>query len=1548
MGIKRIWSSLFGGEGPKASAKPAKPAEPVKLAGPVQQVYLFISSTFNDMHAERDYLVKYVFPELKDWCFSQGLELVDIDLRWGITDREAARGQTVDTCLNVIGSNAPMLLVNLTGERTGWIPQPDQVSAALRESYPVMDAHFGDKSITELEVLFYELVSVLDGALFLFREPVGPCDWNEDQKRCYTNYGEPGQEDLNRKLQAFRKAMLKDRRAHRYRCRWDASLRSPELLDAEAGGVKLPQAAQGRFTDFTAQDGASLKDFILSYFQRVITAQITPHLRDNVYTGHSEAHIQQRFLLQQGVSYLPFPGSFARLEEALAGEKRFLVLYGAAGAGKSAYLAHFILTHREEYDIHYRFLGVSRETEHEISVLGGLVQELWDSIFAKARAQSGPLRPMLEWRRFPDVLTYLYEDQISLGHELAREFPALMNQMEAGLDRPVLIVLDGLDQLDYDFMDWTWANTLLYFARSCQVRFLISCKSGTPHEAMLRRLAPPERAAWLDAWTPAGEEERRTLIHYLTARHLKHLTEEQEDKLLRAPQGGNFLFLKSAVEEICTWGIRTRLDRYLDRLAGEDLQDTFQTILARAEGDQPYCRIPPQTAIPAVLGLLAYARYGLSASCLRRAMGELLPRTMDYTAHPDGTPVGEEDLTEAINYCTYQLRHFLIFSQGRVDILYDSFRRACQTRFAAYAQGYHRALALAYSRDMDTRQLEDRETAEAYLEHSYHLAAAGEWGQIAALLRDLGWLRRKARLGQLYQVQELSRALPPEDQDEAVSRWLRDHEGVLTREPQAVASLYLNDFPDRNWTLSPGTGPWVGYDWDRPAVRQGLDTVQAVAWYGKDTPFPQVRIHNGVIYLAHGGDCRGIAAFNARTLRPLCQVSGMLGALERLFPQEDALIQRKGSQAVLYRVLPKGQGTVQVLLDDIPQDRKIVELWYESGSLFLWTAAPNHADICLCVAELPLESGGTVSFEDLDWQTLYERELPQSYQTISASAAYGAGVLSLEGKEIGRTLVYTCRPFRVIAEYPCSIWDWQVRGTNLLLLHTERCKKTWLLDRAGVQLAEADTYLDVTPADRSGTVYLHISGLCGPQKPGSGGPMTAAGGDTLPPHPEGGTALTVSAGGAAVTHLLAPGYLYRFSLKRPKDPPLPVAYYEGSTMFLERWENCLLTQELDELHVIPVSGDGGRPFRLPVPQAFLGSGFGAVPGQLGAAWQVEGNDIVTLSGESGLMGSGQLFLRRTSLLQPRRKPAEQAPLWKCQGSGWLCRLDREGRLTFRRTGREETVETTWTAPKSRLFPHGLLVFWQGKQAALVDTTALAGEAITVQHFSRDVVLMAANEYRTWFILDPVKDGYEKRYMIVCLENGELSSFEVALPEKSQVLQALCHRETCILLYREEVDNLVRGPKDVRVGMVRGPKRQVTRLMTTDGEDVLSYNNELPYSGRVLLDADGTLLLPSSAGAWRGYALTGEGLEEKTGLPYHGVPGYPAVLGLHEGWAVLKSESCALACVYDYERDKLLCSFPLPEEMSVAERIGDTLYLSWKDGRGIVTAQLHNLEDDAGG
>jgi hypothetical protein len=46
-----------------------------------KEIKLFISSTFRDMQDERDYLVKHIFPQIKQLCAERGLFFSEIDLR---------------------------------------------------------------------------------------------------------------------------------------------------------------------------------------------------------------------------------------------------------------------------------------------------------------------------------------------------------------------------------------------------------------------------------------------------------------------------------------------------------------------------------------------------------------------------------------------------------------------------------------------------------------------------------------------------------------------------------------------------------------------------------------------------------------------------------------------------------------------------------------------------------------------------------------------------------------------------------------------------------------------------------------------------------------------------------------------------------------------------------------------------------------------------------------------------------------------------------------------------------------------------------------------------------------------------------------------------------------------------------------------------------------------------------------------------------------------------------------------------------------------------
>ena len=72
-----------------------------------RQIRVFASSTFlstrlrtgRDMQAERDHLVKIIFPQLRKLCEMRGVTSGETDLRRGVTDEQKAEGGTIPICL---------------------------------------------------------------------------------------------------------------------------------------------------------------------------------------------------------------------------------------------------------------------------------------------------------------------------------------------------------------------------------------------------------------------------------------------------------------------------------------------------------------------------------------------------------------------------------------------------------------------------------------------------------------------------------------------------------------------------------------------------------------------------------------------------------------------------------------------------------------------------------------------------------------------------------------------------------------------------------------------------------------------------------------------------------------------------------------------------------------------------------------------------------------------------------------------------------------------------------------------------------------------------------------------------------------------------------------------------------------------------------------------------------------------------------------------------------------------------------------------------------
>ena len=94
------------------------------IMGNVNEIRIFISSTFRDLKDERDYLMNVIFPELMRITRERGLTFTPIDLRWGIPDEESIF-KVIQTCFDEIDRARPHF-IGIIGERYGYVPGEDK------------------------------------------------------------------------------------------------------------------------------------------------------------------------------------------------------------------------------------------------------------------------------------------------------------------------------------------------------------------------------------------------------------------------------------------------------------------------------------------------------------------------------------------------------------------------------------------------------------------------------------------------------------------------------------------------------------------------------------------------------------------------------------------------------------------------------------------------------------------------------------------------------------------------------------------------------------------------------------------------------------------------------------------------------------------------------------------------------------------------------------------------------------------------------------------------------------------------------------------------------------------------------------------------------------------------------------------------------------------------------------------------------------------------------------------------------------------------------
>lgn len=174
---------------------------------------IFVSSTFQDMHQERDLLHNQVLPEIRDFARAHGQTVLFQDLRWGVDtkalDSSESTMKVLQVCFDEIDAAKPFFLVFL-GDRYGWIPEIELVQFALNQQRRVIHS-FQEKSITELEILYGVLESDAPvECLFYFRSIDNLSEMRRRSPEFYRTYAASGIQD------SLRMSSLKKRIRQKY------------------------------------------------------------------------------------------------------------------------------------------------------------------------------------------------------------------------------------------------------------------------------------------------------------------------------------------------------------------------------------------------------------------------------------------------------------------------------------------------------------------------------------------------------------------------------------------------------------------------------------------------------------------------------------------------------------------------------------------------------------------------------------------------------------------------------------------------------------------------------------------------------------------------------------------------------------------------------------------------------------------------------------------------------------------------------------------------------------------------------------------------------------------------------------------------------------------------------------------------------------------------------------------------------------------------------------------------------------------------------------
>ncbi len=550
-----------------SSASTAASAPKPNAADKDRVVRVFVSSTFKDMVEDRNELMAQVWPALRRVCRSRAVEFVEVDLRWGVTEEQSQRKETLRHCLAEIKRCRPYF-IGLLGERYGWTPGPEAYSQALLDEEDWLKGEVAKHSVTELEILHGVLndPEMAGRAFFYFRDP----------QYAASKGGDYLPEDTVR----------------------------PTRQDALKQKVQAVCAAKPIPLRENYADPRALAALVLADLTAAIDAEFPPDQVPDVWSREDRDH-EAYAKSRRTDFYIGRDAYFNRLDTYAddGAQGCGLTVLGESGGGKSALLANWVARRRQAHPgdfVYQHYIGSSAMSAGHLALIRRLMVAVvrW----CGADDPAGPRGLEEEEKKIP-----------AKAEEIVKLFPDYLGRLAAQAKRKgvrAVVVLDALNQLE----DRERGRLLAWLPHRLpgELRLVVSTLPGDTLDALRPRGWPALTVEPLMA-----EERVRLIARYLT-HFAQGLSEARARKIAGVPAASNPLYIKTLLDDLRATGDHLQLDRQIDDyLKAADIPALFDKILSRFERD--YERDRPGL-VRESLSLLWSARRGLTEPELLEAL----------------------------------------------------------------------------------------------------------------------------------------------------------------------------------------------------------------------------------------------------------------------------------------------------------------------------------------------------------------------------------------------------------------------------------------------------------------------------------------------------------------------------------------------------------------------------------------------------------------------------------------------------------------------------------------------------------------------------------------------------------------------------------------------------------------------------------------------------------------------------------------------------------------------------------------------------------------